>query len=154
MRLRLRDPESGTVISIGEGRRSHPYDPSLHFEVSIACESRSLSGLRGAWSSDELSAAVLVYDCSLDGPPFAGFVRELAEDWQGQQGDRTWESCERELQLDARRDAGGLVRLTFTLRNLFLQSEIWSARATVPIEPGEEMNQTAQAIERLVGGMS
>ena len=152
MLLRLRDASNGIVISIGEGERSHPYDPSMSFEVSIACESRSFSGVPRPF--DELNATVLVYDCSLDGPPFAGFVRELAEDWQGQQGDRTWESCERELQLDARRDAGGLVRLTFTLRNLFLQSEIWSARATVPIEPGEEMNQTAQAIERLVGGMS
>jgi hypothetical protein len=39
--------------------------------------------------------------------------------------------------------------LTFVLRKSYMPDS-WSVRATVKVEPGEEMSQLAAAIERLI----
>jgi hypothetical protein len=39
----------------------------------------------------------------------SGFVASLANDWQGWDGVRTWQSLERELTIDARHDGRGHV---------------------------------------------
>ena len=77
----------------------------------------------------------------------AGFFRELAADWCGWQGERAYESLERELRLTATHD--GHVRLAVFLRQSSVPDR-WSAAAVIRLDPGEEMTRVAGDVAALL----
>jgi Family of unknown function (DUF6228) len=68
------------------------------------------------------------------------FLNELASDWHGWQGERTYESLEHDLRLTATHD--GHVHLVVQLRQASLPGG-WSATGVVQLDPGEEMTRGA-----------
>jgi hypothetical protein len=77
------------------------------------------------------------------------FFRELAADWRGWPGERTYESLEHELRLTASHD--GHVRIAVQLR----QSSVpdgWSASGVFSVDPGEEMTRAAESVADLLSG--
>lgn len=77
----------------------------------------------------------------------ARFLSGLASHWRGWQGDRTYESLERDLRLTATHD--GHVRLEVQLRQTSAPDG-WSATGTVHLDPGEEMTRAAQDVAALL----
>ena len=127
----------GTVITFGPGADPfHDGYDFVDFPVTL--------------SSDGLSATAIVR--SVEGPsPMAlsVFVDDLAAEWKGLQSERTWESIEHHLAIEARSDPVGHLILTVVLRESH-QVDAWSARVSVKVEPGEEMTQVAAAVRRLL----
>jgi hypothetical protein len=66
---------------------------------------------------------------TLDGDDLDGFIRGLAADWRGWDGDRAWISLEEHMSIVATHDDIGHVRLRVTLRRS-LDLDAWSGAAT------------------------
>lgn len=98
---------------------------------------------------DGLSAQRIVRTMEQGHHSIRTFFHELAEDWKGARGDQKWDAVEHGMSIEVRRDSLGHVLLTFVLRESWMPAT-WSVRATVEVEPGEEMSQLAAAIERLI----
>jgi Family of unknown function (DUF6228) len=127
----------GTVVTLGPG--ADPFNDGYDFVDFPA-----------TLLSDGLSATAIVR--SIEGPsPMALslFMDDLASEWKGLQFERTWESIEHHLTIEARSDSLGHLILTFVLREGH-EVDAWSARVSVKVEPGEEMTQVAVAIRRLL----
>jgi hypothetical protein len=75
------------------------------------------------------------------------FFRQLATDWRGWDGERTYESLESDLRLTATHD--GYVRLAV---QLWQQAgrQGWSVAAVISLEPGEEMTRVAEDVAALL----
>jgi hypothetical protein len=73
---------------------------------------------------------------------------ELAENWRGWSGDRTWQSVEGDLQLSCRHDGRGHVTCTVTLQALDGE---WRAEGDVILEAGQLDRLHAEA-SRALGG--
>jgi hypothetical protein len=73
----------------------------------------------------------------------AAFVQDLADDWHGWRGERTWRSKDGELCLDATHDGRGHVTLGVTLRQT-PYGEGWTARVALEVEAGEQLSGLAQ----------
>ena len=100
---------------------------------------------------DGLSAERLVRTMEQGQHSIRSFFRGLADDWRGARGDSKWDAVEHGMSIEVRRDSLGHLMLTFVLRESYMP-DTWSVRATVTVEPGEEMSQLASAIERLIPG--
>ena len=72
-----------------------------------------------------------------------GFLSELAAEWRGWQGERTWHLTEPGLDIAARHD-GGHIWMAWTVTDGPEQN--WSATVTVVIEPGEELAALARDV--------
>ena len=92
-----------------------------------------------------LEARSRVYDTGFDG--LAAFFGQLAADWRGWDGERTYESLESDLRLTATHD--GYVRLAV---QLWQQAgrQGWSVAAVISLEPGEEMTRVAEDVAALL----
>ena len=127
----------GTVVIFGPGRDPfHDGYDFVDFPVTL--------------SSDGLSATTIVR--SVEGPSQMAlglFMDDLASEWKGLQFERTWESIEHDLTIEVRSDPLGHLMLTFELRESH-EADVWSARVTVKVEPGEEMAQVAAAARLLL----
>ena len=75
------------------------------------------------------------------------FFRQLAADWRGWDGERTYESIDQDLRLTATHD--GYVRLAVQLWQQGGRFG-WSAAAVISLEPGEEMTQVAEDVAALL----
>jgi hypothetical protein len=99
---------------------------------------------------------------TIDGYPrggegdLAGFVRGLAEDWQGWSGRRVWDALEHEMSIAAVHDGRGYVSLAVTLRRHRrpYADDAWSARSVFTLEAGEEMGALASDILFLLAAAS
>lgn len=100
---------------------------------------------------DGLSARRVVRTMEQGSHSIRSFFHDLAEDWKGARGDETWNAVEHGMSIEVRRDSLGHVLLTFVLRESYMP-DAWSVRATVTVEPGEEMSQLAAAVGRLIPG--
>ena len=100
-----------------------------------------------------LSAAADVQLSLMDEPPLDRFLAGLADSWQGWPGTRVSRALERQLELDARHDGRGHVTLGVTLksRRYSRQMEGSTARTSLIIEAGEQMQQLAQDVKSLLG---
>ena len=74
------------------------------------------------------------------------FFRELEGAWQGWDGEKAYESLDRDLQLRARHR--GHVMLGVCLQEAGVGG--WGARSTISVEPGEELSLIAAEVVRLV----
>lgn len=130
------DEEEGREVRFGGGIElcfhapSRPFpnvanDPVLDFLVTA----------RSEWVSVEVSVR------TLDGDGLDAFLAELADDFRGWKGARTWRSLERDLTLSARH-SGRRVHLTWGLHDR-PPSEEWHFEAATEHAPGEAMRNLA-----------
>ncbi|MFD5783186.1 DUF6228 family protein [Streptomyces sp. NPDC126933] len=71
------------------------------------------------------------------------FLEELAADFRGWDGERRWQTNDRELTVSAVFRTGGHVGLTWTLRPWPKSAGGWSASMTTWLEAGEQMASLA-----------
>ena len=76
------------------------------------------------------------------------FFRQLAADWRGWDGERVYESLERNLRLVATHD--GHVQLAVQLWQEPRWQAGWSAAAVIMLDPGEEMTRAADDVAALL----
>jgi hypothetical protein len=72
------------------------------------------------------------------------FIHELADNFRGWRGTRTWESLEHQLQVEATWADGGHVQLKFQITPSIYDQ--WKACVVVPIEAGAEMQALADTL--------
>jgi hypothetical protein len=80
----------------------------------------------------------------------AGFLEELAADYRGWDGERSWQTNDRDLTVSAVFRTGGHVGLTWTLRPWPRATGGWSASATTWLEAGEQMTALAADVRRFL----
>jgi hypothetical protein len=85
----------------------------LRLELRPACRDRDRTGQLPTWhailTGAGLSAGLVVSEATWEPRSLADFVRDLADDWRGWEGDRTWQSEEAELRLTARHNGTNTV---------------------------------------------
>jgi hypothetical protein len=75
------------------------------------------------------------------------FFQRLAADWRGWEGERSYESLEKDLRLSATHD--GHVRLVVQLAQTSTPDG-WSVSGVLRLEPGEEMTRVASDVAALL----
>ncbi|MFJ9664246.1 DUF6228 family protein [Streptomyces sp. NPDC101219] len=80
------------------------------------------------------------------------FVGELAADYRGWDGERSWQNNDRDLAVSAVFRSGGHVGLTWTVRPWPRAAAGWSASATTWLEAGEQMTALAADIRHFLSG--
>ncbi|MFI1255932.1 DUF6228 family protein [Streptomyces netropsis] len=123
---------SSALLRFCEPTRPFPEyedDPVLDF----------LARARGKWVSVEVSVR------TLRGDGLGAFLDELAEDFRGWEGARTWRSLEHDLTLSATHGTGGHVRLTWGLQAR-PSAEEWRFEITTVHAAGEDMRNLAAEI--------
>ncbi|WP_405759297.1 DUF6228 family protein [Streptomyces sp. NBC_01420] len=80
------------------------------------------------------------------------FLEELAADYRGWDGERTWHNNDRDLTVSAVFRSGGHVGLTWTVRPWPKAQAGWSASVTTWAEAGEQMASLAADIRRFLTG--
>jgi hypothetical protein len=109
---------------------------------------RSILSLLVELQSEGLSARTSVYLGHEEvEAPLDGFVKDLAANWRGWKGTRTWDGSEGGLTLECRHDGVGTVRIDVELRHLSGQG--WTARVEIPVDPGQ-LDQVATDLRRLL----
>jgi len=78
----------------------------------------------------------------------AGFFADLAENWRGWAGPKTWTSPEYDLAMTATHESGSHVQIEMVLQDGPVHT--WSVTTTVEVEPGEEMTRLAKAVAELI----
>ncbi|MFJ9560202.1 DUF6228 family protein [Streptomyces fuscichromogenes] len=78
------------------------------------------------------------------------FLEELAADYRGWDGERSWQTNDRDLTVSAVFRSGGHVGLTWTVRPWPRAAGGWSASATTWLEAGEQMTALAADIRRFL----
>ncbi|NUV69657.1 hypothetical protein G6W57_21325 [Streptomyces sp. CAI-121] len=76
----------------------------------------------------------------------SAFLEELATDYQGWEGGRSWHTNDRDLTLSAAFRPGGYVGLTWALRPWTQAAGGWGASVTAWLEAGEQMTSLAADI--------
>ena len=79
-----------------------------------------------------------------DNPQLDDFFHQLAADYTGWSGSRTWRS--NHLAIDAQFQSGGHVAVTWTLRDGMFAEDRWEVSITTVIEAGEQMTLLAADI--------
>lgn len=122
-------------------------DDSACFRLSFERD-RSGSGL------DLLRAAVKAPDLqcnhaalSWNGDGLGAFFQDLARDWRGWEGTRTWDALEHGMSIEATH-LGRVVKLLFVLRRDY-KPDAWELRLPIEIAPGESLARAASEIESL-----
>ena len=121
--------ESDTIVRLCD--RWRPDKDSIHYAVEACAPGLSAR-------VDEAVAAD--WDPAPDLPAFLG---QLAEDFRGWSGERSWHSLERDLTISAVFRPGGHVGLTWILRPWPAKHGGWNATVTTWQEAGEQMKALA-----------
>ncbi|MFD5618689.1 DUF6228 family protein [Streptomyces yangpuensis] len=85
-----------------------------------------------------------------DGRGLAPFLEKPAADFTGWDGERHWESDDRDLTVSAVFSSGGHVALTWTLRPWRTAAGGWSAAVTTRLEAGEQMASLAAGVRHFL----
>lgn len=80
------------------------------------------------------------------------FLEELAADYRGWDGERSWQTNDRDLAMSAVFRSGGHVGLTWTLRPWPQAADGWSASVTTWLEAGEQMASLAADVRHFLAG--
>lgn len=152
------------VARCGRGVRSSDKLTCVVSAASVRIGSAS-RGLLLAWAPlastvEEVNATLVDQGLSASRPVYHGytngfrdlvlFFEEIEREWRGWNGDRTWESLEGDLRIEARH-AHGHVQLRVTLRHLVPDwgRSGWSATADLTVDPGEELSQIVRDLRAL-----
>jgi uncharacterized protein DUF6228 len=125
--------ESGALVTLRDVRDQDGYG-SVTFVVELEDH-----GLRA-------ESSVSSYES--EGNGLAAFLEQLAADWRGWAGTRSWDS-HHALAVEARHDGRGNVWLRFTLRSR-RSSGGWTASAEVDLAAGQQLGSTAAAVASLL----
>jgi hypothetical protein len=98
------------------------------------------ANLEGANFSGRVSVSLY-----MAGPPSALFD-EMARDWKGWKGTKTWAALEDELRMEASADSTGHVSLAVTMRDYSDPAE-WRLKATLDLEAGQ-LPELAKAVAK------
>lgn len=79
------------------------------------------------------------------GPPSALFD-EMARDWKGWKGTKTWAALEDELRLEASADSTGHISLVVTIRDYNDPAE-WRLKATLDLE-ADQLPELAKSVAK------
>ncbi|WP_326689473.1 DUF6228 family protein [Streptomyces sp. NBC_01795] len=82
----------------------------------------------------------------------APFLEKLAADYHGWEGERSWQTNDRDLAVSAVFRSGGHVGLTWTVRPWPDAAGGWSASVTTWLEAGERMSAFAADIRHFLAG--
>jgi hypothetical protein len=135
-------------------------DPDAPADILIRCQDSDCAvRFYDRWRPDEdgvhyaieasapgLTARIDEAVAGIWGPDLAAFLDELAGDFRGWPGERTWHSLDRDLTINAVFRSGGHVGLTWTLRPWPGKYGGWSASVTTWQEAGEQMTALASDI--------
>ena len=91
-------------------------------------------------------ASVSLY---MSGPPSALFD-EMARDWKGWKGTKTWAALEDELRIEASADSTGHISLAVTMRD-YNDPSNWRLKATLDLEAGQ-LPELAKAVAKAFQG--
>ncbi|MER5402584.1 DUF6228 family protein [Streptomyces sp. NPDC002599] len=89
--------------------------------------------------------AAWIWDADL-----APFLAQLAADFRGWDGERVWQTNDRDLMVAATFRSGGHVALTWTLRPWRGPTDSWEASITTWLEAGEQMAALASEVHQLL----
>lgn len=135
---------TGVVVDVGDAspravrlRLCEPTRPFPEIENDPLLD--FLVRARGEWVSVEVSVR------TLEGDGLDSFLDELAEDFRGWEGARTWRSLEHDLTLLATHGPRGYVHLTWGLHDR-PPSEEWHFETTTVHAAGEDMRNLAAEI--------
>ncbi len=132
----LGEEDGSLEVRIGSGIELHFHEVSRPFsDVEDDPVLDFLVTARGEWVSVEASVR------TLEGDGLGDFLAELAEDFRGWEGARTWRSLECDLTLSARHSGRG-VHLTWGLHDR-PPAERWHFTTTTTHAPGEDMRNLA-----------
>ncbi|GAA2690144.1 MULTISPECIES: DUF6228 family protein [Actinosynnema] len=87
-----------------------------------------------------------------DGPSLPDFLAGLAESFAGWEGERRWESLDRDLLLTATHDGRGAVALRWEVAPWRGPGTGWRASVVVAVEPGEGMRGLAEDVREVLAG--
>ena len=122
---------------------------SYETKLELTCHDRHPDGtpsnLLVILDGPGLSASVSAYD--LNYSPLAAFFEDLADSWRGWRGERAFGSLEGDLDIRATHD--GHIRLAVSLRPVDGPGD-WTVRATVTVDPGEDIATAASDVRALV----
>ncbi|MBD0843774.1 DUF6228 family protein [Streptomyces sp. TRM68416] len=82
----------------------------------------------------------------------AAFLEELAGAFRGWDGERTWQTDDRDLAVSAVHHYGGHVGLTWTLRPWPRAAGGWTASVTTWLEAGEQLSALAADVRHFLTG--
>ncbi|MGW6564820.1 DUF6228 family protein [Streptomyces sp. NPDC054975] len=82
----------------------------------------------------------------------ASFLEGLAADYRGWDGERSWQTDDRDLAVSAVFRSAGHIGLTWTLRPWRKAAGGWSASVTTWLEAGEQMASLASDIRQFLAG--
>ncbi|MFB6615029.1 DUF6228 family protein [Streptomyces sp. NPDC056367] len=85
------------------------------------------------------------------GTDLAPFPEELSESFRGWDGERVWQTNDRDLTVRAVFRSGGHVGLTWTLRPWHTSVGSWEASVTTWLEAGEQMSTLAADVRHFLG---
>lgn len=85
------------------------------------------------------------------GADLAPFLEELSEGFRGWEGERVWQTNDRDLTVRAVFRSGGHVGLTWTLRPWRISVGSWDASVTTWLEAGEQMSTLAADVRHFLG---
>ncbi|MFJ9823261.1 DUF6228 family protein [Streptomyces sp. NPDC101160] len=80
------------------------------------------------------------------------FLEELAADYRGWDGERSWQTNDRDLTVSAVFRSGGYVGLTWTSRPWPHAAGGWGASVTTWLEAGEQMTSLAAEVRNFLTG--
>jgi hypothetical protein len=129
-------PHAGVVL----WNRATPHDEVI--QVCVRITSNSATGT--------MTAAVHGVELALAGEGLSTFLAELAENFVGWEGVRTWHSLHHDVEINARHSSVGHVHLSWALRSRDILDDPWSASLTVDLEAGEEMRRLAADAHRVL----
>ncbi|SCL64246.1 hypothetical protein GA0070604_5161 [Micromonospora eburnea] len=72
-------------------------------------------------------------------PDLVDFFQQLADDWRGWDGERSWRSLDATMRITAQHDGKGHVTLGGTLHQDSYSPDGWLARVFITVEAGEQM---------------
>ncbi|MET4539524.1 hypothetical protein ABIE37_001296 [Arthrobacter bambusae] len=78
--------------------------------------------------------------------PLLSYFEELANNWRGWNGDKTFDSLEGDFRLSAKHD--GHVRVSFELEETYPPNP-WAAKGQIVLDPGEELTAAVEALRAL-----
>lgn len=82
----------------------------------------------------------------------APFLEELAANYQGWDGERSWQTNDRDLVVSALFRSGGYIGLTWTLCPWPKAAGGWTASVTTWLEAGEQMSSFAADVRHFLAG--
>jgi Family of unknown function (DUF6228) len=84
----------------------------------------------------------------------ADFFADLACDWRGWTGERSWRALEGEMAIEAWHDGRANVMITVTIKRPWMTfaKDAWSVRAVFTLEAGEQLSGVARDLATLLDG--